>query len=252
MSKQVQQMFSSIAARYDLANDVLSLGMHRLWRRVAVGKLNKSADFTALDLCTGTGDIARRLASQIPERGRVIALDFVPEMLNRAKELSRSSRISFILGDASHICLNADSVDLITIAFGIRNVDDPLDCLKEMRRVLRSGGQVRILEFGAPNRGVIGSIYRFYSTTILPAIGGFLTGNRSAYEYLPRTSHAFPTGNDFLILMQHAGFENCVVRSMMGGIAYLYVGHVSKNQPKVEDVPHNITNRVANTESHRS
>ncbi len=232
VSQAVHDMFQSIAGRYDLTNDVLSFGIHRLWRNRALRLGGARPGITAVDLCTGTGDVALALARIIGSNGQVTGVDFVQEMLTLAEKKTiaqsslnpKSAPISYVRSDASQTPLPGGAADLVTISFGIRNVDNPTDCLREMRRLLKPGGRAVILEFGQPTNLLFRKLYEFYSFSLMPILGGWLTGNRSAYEYLPRTSKAFPSGENFLRLMQEAGFSKSSATPVFLGIAYIYVG----------------------------
>ena len=229
MSEAVRKMFGSIAARYDLANDVLSFGIHRLWRNKAVRTLDLKANSTVLDLCTGTGDVAFEIEKQYGDRVKILAVDFVPEMLVLAEQKAverQSKRIEFRQGDAMHLGLADASLQGATISFGIRNVDDPLVCLQGLNRAMDTGAKLAILEFGQPESKIFGTIYWTYARYLLPRIGSLLTGNREAYEYLPRTSQAFPCGKAFLALLREAGFREEKSTPLFGGIAYLYTASV--------------------------
>jgi demethylmenaquinone methyltransferase/2-methoxy-6-polyprenyl-1,4-benzoquinol methylase len=228
MSTEVRQMFSSIATRYDVTNEVLSFGIHRLWRRAAVRYSGAKPGDSILDCATGTGDLALVFKRKVGASGRVVGTDFCPEMLQSApaKAQKEGLAVEFQVADAMALPFADDTFDVASIAFGIRNVDDPVKCLKEMARVVKPGGRVVVLEFGQP-QGAFGSLFRFYSKTIMPAIGGLLTGNRAAYEYLPRTAAAFPAGEKFLGLMDQAGaYRERVANPMTFGTSYVYVGTV--------------------------
>ena len=228
MSAQVQGMFASIAHRYDAANQVLSLGAHRRWRRAAVRLCGAARGQRALDCATGTGDLALELKRAVGAEGRVVGTDFCGEMLARAPGKARRAGLEvwFQIADALALPFAPASFDLATIAFGIRNVDDPVRCLREMARVVRPGGRVAVLEFGQP-RGAFGALFRLYSGTVMPAVGALLTGNRAAYEYLPRTAAAFPSGDRFLALMTEAGcFKETNATPLTFGTAFVYVGVV--------------------------
>ncbi len=229
MSEQVREMFSSIAPRYDVTNVVLSLGVDRLWRRVAVRESGATSGARVLDCATGTGDLALALRRTVGPTGSVVGMDFCAAMLEPAREKARRAGLEdvrFEEGDALALRYPPGSFDVATIAFGIRNVDNPVQCLKEMARVVRPGGRVVVLEFGQP-RGLWGALYRVYTRALMPALGGLLTGNRAAYAYLPRTAAAFPAGERFLALMDEAGtFSARRAVSLSGGIAFVYVGEV--------------------------
>jgi len=229
VSNEVREMFSSIAPRYDVTNVVLSLGVDRLWRRVAVRESGASAGARVLDCATGTGDLALALRRRVGSAGRVVGMDFCAAMLGPAREKARRAGlldVRFEEGDALALPYPAAAFDVATIAFGIRNVDDPVRCLQEMARVVRPGGRVVVLEFGQP-AGLWGALYRVYARRLMPAVGGLLTGNRAAYAYLPRTAAAFPAGERFLALMDQAdAFSARRSVSLSGGIAFVYVGQV--------------------------
>ncbi|HLL56165.1 MAG TPA: bifunctional demethylmenaquinone methyltransferase/2-methoxy-6-polyprenyl-1,4-benzoquinol methylase UbiE [Myxococcaceae bacterium] len=227
MSTQVREMFSSIAPRYDVTNEVLSFGVHRLWRRVAVRLSGAREGHSVLDCATGTGDLAISFKRQVGS-GRVLGTDFCQEMLipAPAKAAKAGVEIGFEVADAMALPYPDNTFDIASISFGIRNVDDPVQCLKEMSRVVKPGGRVVVLEFGQP-RGVFGALFRFYSKAVMPRIGGLLTGNRAAYEYLPRTSAQFPAGDQFLALMDKSqGFAERSAHPLTFGTAYVYVGVV--------------------------
>ncbi|RKI49390.1 bifunctional demethylmenaquinone methyltransferase/2-methoxy-6-polyprenyl-1,4-benzoquinol methylase UbiE [Corallococcus sp. AB049A] len=228
MSTEVRQMFSSIATRYDVTNEVLSLGIHRLWRRSAVKLSGAKEGSHVLDCATGTGDLALAFKRKVGSTGRVVGTDFCPEMLESApaKAAKAGLEVEFQVQDAMALTLPDNCFDVASISFGIRNVDDPVKCLQEMARVVRPGGRVVVLEFGQPT-GPYGALFRFYSKTVMPAIGGLLTGNKAAYQYLPRTAAAFPAGDRFLSLMDQAGaYSERAAHPLLFGTAYVYVGTV--------------------------
>jgi demethylmenaquinone methyltransferase/2-methoxy-6-polyprenyl-1,4-benzoquinol methylase len=228
MSTEVRQMFSSIATRYDVTNEVLSLGIHRLWRRAAVRHSGAREGTRVLDCATGTGDLALTFKRKVGASGQVVGTDFCPEMLQSApaKAAEAGLAVDFQVADAMALPFANASFDVASIAFGIRNVDDPVKCMKEMARVVKPGGRVVVLEFGQP-QGLFGALFRFYAKTVMPAIGGLLTGNRAAYEYLPRTAAAFPSGERFLALMDQAGaFQERIAHPLTFGTSYVYVGTV--------------------------
>lgn len=228
MSTEVRQMFSSIATRYDVTNEVMSLGIHRLWRRAAVKYSEAKEGHRILDCATGTGDLALSFKRKVGTSGHVVGTDFCPEMLQSApaKASEAGLQVEFQVADAMALPFADASFDVASISFGIRNVDDPVKCLKEMARVVKPGGRVVVLEFGQP-QGLFGALFRVYAKTIMPALGGLLTGNRAAYEYLPRTAAAFPSGDPFLALMDQAGaYQERVAHPLTFGTSYVYVGTV--------------------------
>jgi demethylmenaquinone methyltransferase/2-methoxy-6-polyprenyl-1,4-benzoquinol methylase len=228
MSEQVRQMFSAIAPRYDLANQIMSLGVHRSWRRAAVRASGARAGQAVLDCATGTGDLALELKRAVGPSGTVLGTDFCADMLALAPEKARQAglEVRFEVADATALPYEDARFDVATIAFGIRNVDDPVRCLAELARVVRPGGKVVVLEFGQPG-GWFGAVFRLYSRTLMPWIGGLLSGNREAYQYLPRTAAQFPAGERFLALMDQAGgFRSRRALPLTFGTAYVYVGEV--------------------------
>lgn len=228
MSEQVRQMFSSIAPRYDVTNEVLSFGVHRLWRRSAIRLSGAKAGQAVLDCATGTGDLALAFKRTVGADGRVVGTDFCADMLAVAPAKAEAAKleVKFEVADAMALPYPSQQFDVSSISFGIRNVDDPVKCLREMARVVKPGGKVVVLEFGQPT-GLFGALYRFYSRVVMPFIGGLITGNKSAYQYLPRTAGAFPAGEKFLALMEQSGaFSASTAHPMTFGTAYVYVGTV--------------------------
>jgi demethylmenaquinone methyltransferase/2-methoxy-6-polyprenyl-1,4-benzoquinol methylase len=224
-------MFASIARRYDTGNQVLSLGLHHGWRRATVKASGAKPGDEVLDCATGTGDLALAFQHAVGRQGRVLGTDFCAEMLEiaRAKAEQEGLPTQFEEADALHLPYATGAFDVASIAFGIRNVDDPALGVAEMARVVRPGGAVAVLEFGQPGGALFGPLYRFYSTHAIPRIGGWLTGKRHAYEYLNRTSSAFPAGLAFVALMESTGrFSSVRARSLTGGIAHVYVGTVGE------------------------
>ena len=226
MSAEVRDMFASIARRYDTANEVLSLGIHKGWRRAAVHLSGAAPGQRVLDCATGTGDLALEFKRAVGPAGEVIGTDFCAEMLESApaKAAKAALAVKFAVADALALPYADSQFDVASIAFGIRNVDDPLLCLREMARVVKPGGCVVVLEFGQP-RGPFGAVFRAYSRGVMPVVGGLLTGNRAAYEYLPRTAAAFPAGEKFLALMDEAGvFSRTEAHPLTFGTAFVYRG----------------------------
>ncbi len=229
MSQQVQAMFSEIAPRYDLANGVLSLGTHQLWRRAAVRASGAAPGSKVIDCATGTGDLALAFKRTVGPAGRVVGTDFCAEMLELAppKAAAAKLEVEFAQADAQSLPYGDDTFDVASIAFGIRNVDDPVRCLRELARVVRPGGRVIVLEFGQP-RGVFGALFRIYSTYVLPFVGGLISGRPAAYKYLDRTAAAFPSGAAFTELMTKAGvFTEVGDQPLTFGTVHVYSGVVA-------------------------
>ncbi len=231
MSDGVQSMFARIAPRYDLANSVLSFGIHHYWRRRLLDFGGFEGGESVLDCATGTGDLALALERRVGPQGRVVAGDSCLEMLElaRAKAAHRGSKIAFTEADVLSLPYQSGEFDAAAISFGIRNVSDPRRGLAEMARAVRPGGKVLVLEFGQPEGGIFGALYRFYSHVLLPRIGGWLTGEKDAYRYLQRTSASFPCGERFLSLMRETeAFSSVQGHALTGGIAYAYLGIVQR------------------------
>lgn len=221
-ARRVQDIFSRVASRYDLANDILSLGIHRLWKKKLVEKLQPQVGLRVLDCATGTGDLAKAWKQHLGPQSVVVATDFNPEMLSRAPEKTKGFDIDFQIADVLSLPFADASFDVVSISFGIRNVSDPQKGLRELARVLKPGGQLLVLEFGQP-QNLLSSPYRFYSQKILPRVGGWLTRAPDAYQYLERSSAQFPCGDEFVKWIQSSGpFDKVSFESLSFGIAYLY------------------------------
>lgn len=209
----IRSMFDSIACRYDLANSLLSLGLHKLWKKIAVSTIQQGEH--VLDVCTGTGD----LIELIEKRGAdVVGTDTSFGMLTVAAKRFPNRAMA---GDATNLPYKDQVFDAVTVSFGIRNVPRITQALREFSRVLKPDGKLFILEFGQP-RGVWGGLYTIYSRFIIPLIGGFITKNYGAYKYLPETSAVFPCGKRFIELVESNGFKKCSSRKLSGGVCYLY------------------------------
>lgn len=223
----VRAMFAAIAPVYDRLNDVLSLGVHRRWRARTV-RMTARPGLRVLDCATGTGDLALAFARAVGPAGRIVGVDFCIPLLTRAREKAgrAGADVSFVVGDALRLPFPDGGFDLATIAFGIRNVADPVACLVEMSRVVRPGGRVAVLELGAP-RGPLRGLLTVYARHAMPVAGRLFGGDAAAYRYLPATSLAFPSGADFLALMDEAGtFAARRAHALFPGFAFLYVGEV--------------------------
>lgn len=225
--EKIHNMFSKVAARYDLANTVLSVGVHHLWRKKLVRFSSAKLGDSVLDCATGTGDLAIEFACTVGPSGRVVGTDFCADMLASApkKALSKNLKIQFETADVMNLQYPDQSFDIASISFGIRNVADPVRALQEMARVVKPGGKVVVLEFGQATIPGFSQAYRFYSEQVLPIIGGLVTGQRQAYQYLQKSSAHFPCREEFLDLMKKTGaFSEMKYESLTGGIAYLYLG----------------------------
>jgi demethylmenaquinone methyltransferase/2-methoxy-6-polyprenyl-1,4-benzoquinol methylase len=229
-AKWVRSMFGRVAPRYDLANHLLSFNIDRWWRARTVRRVLPVLErpgARALDICCGTGDLL--LALQGSSAEPVLGSDFCHPMLVSAREkVARRHAPSLLFeSDALHLPVRDASLDLITAAFGFRNLANYDGGLREMRRVLRPGGMAAILEFSQPSNAVFGAVYGVYSRRILPWIGGLLTGNRDAYTYLPASIRKFPAAPELADDMRRAGFTNVTFERLTGGSVALHIGTVA-------------------------
>lgn len=220
-------MFGAIAPRYDFLNRLLSLGIDRRWRRVAVGMIRCCERGRVLDVATGTGDVALAIAARTPAGVRIDGIDFCAEMVAIGREKVAASphagRIELSVAPCEEIPFPDNTFDSVTIAFGIRNVVDRARGLAEMHRILRPGGRAVILEFSTPVFPPFRALYHWYFLKVLPAIGG-LFSQKSAYQYLPDSVLDFPSREAFKGLMAGAGFRNTTHRDLTFGIATIYCG----------------------------
>lgn len=224
MGEAIRQMFAAIARPYDRINSVLSLGLHHRWRHQAVAYSGMQPGAVVLDICSGTADLALAFTRRLGGDGRVVATDFCHPMLAYGirKAERRNRRLTFALADAHALPFRDMTFDCVSVAFGLRNVERLDTALREMYRLLRPGGVALVLEFGQPQGRILGSLYRVYSRYCLPRIGGWLSGHRDAYAYLPRTAAVFPAGARFCRAMAQENFCDVQARALSGGIVYLY------------------------------
>lgn len=225
----IRSMFSKVAEHYDRGNSVLSVGIHHLWRKKVVELSQAKPGQSVLDCATGTGDLAIAFKKEVGPTGSVIGTDFCAEMLETAPQKAQDVGldIQFELADVTQLQYADNSFDISSISFGIRNVGDPVKGISEMARVTKSGGRVMVLEFGQMQTPIIKDLYNFYSEKVLPQIGGLVTGQKEAYEYLQKSSSAFPCREEFLELMKQTGqFSEMSFKPVSFGIAYIYSGTV--------------------------
>jgi demethylmenaquinone methyltransferase/2-methoxy-6-polyprenyl-1,4-benzoquinol methylase len=220
---RVRKMFGSIARRYDLANHLLSCGIDFYWRRRAAEIVAGWRPHRIADLATGTGDLALALQKELPD-GEIVGVDFLPEMLDLAQ---RKGVRQVILADAMNLPFGDASFDCVTIAFGLRNLENWGSALTEMSRALRTSGRLLVLEFSLPTTPILRAIYRFYLHRCLPLLGSFLTGKKTAYDYLGDSIEEFPGGNAMCKLMAANGFKHTTFEPLTGGIVTIYTAQKS-------------------------
>jgi demethylmenaquinone methyltransferase/2-methoxy-6-polyprenyl-1,4-benzoquinol methylase len=226
--RRVAGVFDSVAANYDLMNDVMSFGIHRLWKRFAIEQSGARPGQRLLDLAGGTGDLAAGLSRLVGPHGDVVVGDINASMLNvgRARLLDRgiSGNVKFVQANAENLPFPPNSFDCITIAFGLRNVTDKQKALESMYHVLKPGGRVLILEFSTPTVPGLKQAYDLYSFRILPLMGRLVAGDESSYRYLAESIRMHPDQETLRTMMQQAGFEDCDYHNLSGGIVALHRG----------------------------
>ena len=226
MSAEVNQMFSRIADRYDRANRFISMGTDQGVRRKAVKLSGAKRGEDVLDCAAGTGDLTLQFHDIVGPNARVVGTDFNADMLSHAerKSAKQGADIEWRVEDAQDLSFEDASFDIASIAYGIRNVDEPLVALKEMARVLRPGGRLVVLEFGQPP-AILRPFYLAYNRWVIPTIGGMAGADKSAFQYLQRTSDNFPYGDEFVAMIRETGCfeEKVVAKPAMFGVNYIYV-----------------------------
>ena len=230
--RMVRGVFDSVASSYDLMNDVMSVGVHRLWKDAAAAKLNPRPGETILDVAGGTGDMARRYSRMARaaqqrrggEDASVIVLDYNAEMIMAGVDKGGEPEMSWTVGDAMALPLADASVDAYSISFGIRNVADIPQALAEARRVLKPGGRFLCLEFSRPTTAPVRSVYDAWSFKAIPRIGGWIAGDRDSYQYLVESIRRFPDQATFKAMIEAAGFSRVTVTNLSGGIAAIHHG----------------------------
>jgi demethylmenaquinone methyltransferase/2-methoxy-6-polyprenyl-1,4-benzoquinol methylase len=224
--ERIAAMFDAIAGRYDLLNHLLSAGIDARWRTRAIASLALTGRERVLDLCTGTGDLAIAARRAQPPAARVVGIDFAGAMLVVGREKLRraglADRIALVRGDAMRIPVGDSTVDAVTVAFGIRNVQDVAAACAEMRRVLRPGGRLAILEFAVPTTPGVSGVYLWYLRHVLPRIGRVISRHDAAYGYLPASIDAFTAPKEFVKILRQAGFVEIVPVPLTFGSVVLY------------------------------
>ena len=219
-------MFDAIAGKYDVLNHVLSAGIDRRWRRQAIRSLSLTGAERVLDLCTGTGDLAIAALADRPGARRVVGVDFAGAMLRvgleKTRRLALQGRIALVRGDAASLPIADGSVEAVTVAFGIRNVENTAAACAEIFRVLSAGGRLAILEFAIPTTPFVRGVYLWYFNQILPRIGRFFSRHHAAYAYLPASVGAFASPDEFVKILRQQGFSDIQASPLTLGVVYLY------------------------------
>jgi demethylmenaquinone methyltransferase/2-methoxy-6-polyprenyl-1,4-benzoquinol methylase len=228
----VRGVFDRVAGRYDLMNDLMSVGVHRLWKDMTAARLNPQPGERIIDCAGGTGDIAKRLAklARAAKRRRggadaeILVVDYNAEMVGVGRERVKEPEITWSVGDAQRLPLKDASADAYVIAFGIRNVTDIPLALREARRVLKPGGRFLCLEFSQPPAKAISALYDAYSFNVIPQVGDWVAKDRESYQYLVESIRRFPTQTRFIEMIEQAGFGLAGYTNLSGGVAALHHG----------------------------
>ena len=228
-ARRVRAVFDSVATRYDLMNDLMSAGVHRLWKRFALEQTGLRPGQMALDVAGGTGDLAAGMARRVGDTGLVVLSDINPAMLavgrNRMLDLGLMRNLRFSIADAERLPFADESFDCVTIGFGLRNVTDKPAALASMRRVLKPGGRLLVLEFSRPVVPGLKPIYDVYSFNIRPWLGRRVADDSDSYRYLAESIRRFPDQETLRGMMRDAGLENCRYHNLSGGIVALHKGY---------------------------
>ena len=224
----VADVFHSVASRYDLMNDLMSVGIHRIWKRFTVELSGVRKGNAVLDIAGGTGDLAARFAEIVGPTGRVVLADINDSMLQvgRDKLLDHGllDNLEFVQADAQYLPFADDSFDCITIAFGLRNVTDKDRALRSMLRVLKPGGRLLVLEFSKPLNPLLSKAYDAYSFKVLPVMGRLVANDSDSYQYLAESIRVHPDQETLKDMMEDAGFSRCEYHNMTGGVVALHKG----------------------------
>ncbi|MGJ8668393.1 MAG: bifunctional demethylmenaquinone methyltransferase/2-methoxy-6-polyprenyl-1,4-benzoquinol methylase UbiE [Oceanococcus sp.] len=228
-ASKVSEVFDSVAGRYDIMNDLMSMGVHRAWKRFAIDLASIQRNDSVLDLAAGTGDLSSAMAPKLGPRGRLIMADYNAAMLvqgrDRLLDEGKADQAGYAQADAESLPFADDSFDCVTISFGLRNVRDKDKALKSILRVLKPGGRLLVLEFSKPNNPVLSKIYDTYSFEILPRIGQAVANDAESYRYLAESIRMHPDQDALKAMMDDAGFERTQYFNLTGGIVALHRGY---------------------------
>ncbi len=224
-ASKIQTLFSDISKNYDTANDAITFGMARSWRKKLVKWSDAKPDDKILDIATGTGDLAFDFLNYTNEKAEVIGIDFCQPMLDIANDKAKikDSKIQFIWGDATDLKFLSETFDIVSISYGIRNVENFEKAIQEMHRVLKPGGRFMILETGSKDAGILSPLINIYASYIMPIVGGLISGQKSAYKYLCESSSLFPSGKNLVDkILKVAPFKTAENKKILGGASFLY------------------------------
>jgi demethylmenaquinone methyltransferase/2-methoxy-6-polyprenyl-1,4-benzoquinol methylase len=225
---RVRGVFDSVASRYDLMNDVMSAGLHRLWKRFTIARTGLLEGQTALDVAAGSGDLAIGLARRVGRTGRVVVTDINANMLavgrDRVLDAGHAGNVDYVLCDAEALPFATSSFHCVTIGFGLRNVTDKDRALASLFEVLKPGGRLMVLEFSKADLGPLAPLYELYSMQVLPRLGALFANDPASYRYLPESIRRHPDQETLKGMMERAGFERCSYHNLSGGIVALHVG----------------------------
>jgi demethylmenaquinone methyltransferase/2-methoxy-6-polyprenyl-1,4-benzoquinol methylase len=227
----VQDHFDTVAPRYDLTNTLLSFGLQHVWKRRAVAMLQLTPGERVVDVCGGTADLALLAAQAVLPAGRLVVYDFNRAMMalgqDKVREAGLTHAVAFVQGDAESLALPDRSFDAAMVGFGIRNLNDMVQGLREMHRVLKPGGRIMILEFSQPTNPWFKALYDFYSFTVMPLVGQIMVGSWQAYTYLPESIRLFPSPGELSETLRGLGFAGITYQPLSNGIAVAHVGRKS-------------------------
>lgn len=225
----VKEVFQSVAPKYDLMNDLMSFGMHRLWKRFTLSQAALRPGQQVLDVASGTGDLAREFAKMVGKKGRVVMTDINEAMLavgrDRLTDAGIVGNIECVQADAESLPFDDNTFDCVTISFGLRNVTRKEVALQSMYRVLKPGGKLLVLEFSQPTSSLLGKCYDFYSFNVIPKIGEFVANDRDSYQYLVESIRMHPNQETLKGMMQQVGFDDVEYFNLTGGIVALHKGY---------------------------
>ena len=225
---QVAEVFHSVAGKYDLMNDLMSMGIHRLWKRFTIELSGVRPGYQVLDIAGGTGDLTMKFSDLVGPEGKVVLADINASMLqvgrSRLTDRGYAGNIEYVQADAEHLPFPDNSFNAVSIAFGLRNVTDKDQALRDMTRVLKPGGKLMVLEFSKPSNPLLSKVYDTYSFTALPLMGQLIAGDSESYKYLAESIRMHPDQETLKGMMETAGLVNCKYYNMTGGIVALHVG----------------------------